>query len=116
VTTPLENYEYYAARVDRINAVRAHHLILRLVVALIIVVLVLAAITGASNEIAQPGTPDSLAKAAADISAREDSVHYRNCAEARAAGVAPIYEGQPGYREGLDGDDDGIACEPYHPR
>jgi len=43
-------------------------------------------------------------------------VHYRNCAAAWAAGAAPIYRGQPGYEERLDGDDDGIACEPYHRR
>ena len=36
---------------------------------------------------------------------------YRNCAEARAAGAAPIYRGEPGYREKLDRDNDGIACE-----
>ena len=41
------------------------------------------------------------------------SVYYSGCNEARAAGVAPIYRGQPGYREGMDGDGDGIACEPY---
>ena len=39
--------------------------------------------------------------------------HYWNCDEARAAGVAPIYEGEPGYRSEMDGDDDGVACEPY---
>lgn len=39
------------------------------------------------------------------------SVYYANCAAARAAGVAPIYQGQPGYRAGLDRDGDGIACE-----
>lgn len=39
--------------------------------------------------------------------------HWSRCDEARAAGTAPIYEGEPGYREGLDGDSDGIACEPY---
>lgn len=38
---------------------------------------------------------------------------FRNCAEARAAGVAPIYRGQPGYAPHLDRDHDGIACEPY---
>jgi excalibur calcium-binding domain-containing protein len=38
-------------------------------------------------------------------------VYYPNCAAARAAGVAPIYRGQPGYRSGLDRDGDGIACE-----
>ncbi|WP_370493374.1 DUF1524 domain-containing protein [Mycobacterium sp. pW045] len=38
-------------------------------------------------------------------------VYFPNCAAARAAGVAPILAGQPGYRPGLDGDGDGIACE-----
>ena len=38
-------------------------------------------------------------------------VYYKNCAEARAAGVTPIHKGQPGYRPGLDRDGDGIACE-----
>lgn len=42
-----------------------------------------------------------------------DRVYFRNCAAARAAGAAPIYWGRPGYREQLDGDSDGIACEPY---
>lgn len=44
------------------------------------------------------------------------NVHYRNCAEARAAGAAPIYRGEPGYEERMDGDHDGIACEPYYGR
>jgi endonuclease YncB( thermonuclease family) len=39
------------------------------------------------------------------------SVYYRNCSEARAAGAAPIYRGQPGYRPALDRDGDGVACE-----
>jgi len=38
-------------------------------------------------------------------------VYYGKCADAWAAGVAPLYKGQPGYRPGLDGDKDGIACE-----
>lgn len=38
-------------------------------------------------------------------------VYYANCAEARAAGAAPIYRGQPGYRPALDRDGDGVACE-----
>ena len=37
--------------------------------------------------------------------------YYKNCKEARAAGVAPIYRGQPGYAKHLDRDGDGIACE-----
>ena len=42
--------------------------------------------------------------------------YYANCDQARAAGVAPIYRGQPGYRPEMDGDNDGIACEPYRGR
>lgn len=41
------------------------------------------------------------------------NVFFRNCAAARAAGAAPLYRGQPGYRPQLDGDSDGAACEPY---
>jgi hypothetical protein len=39
------------------------------------------------------------------------SAYYRNCAAARAAGAAPLHIGEPGYRSGLDGDSDGVACE-----
>ncbi len=39
------------------------------------------------------------------------SAYYPNCAAARAAGAAPLYRGQPGYRPGLDRDNDGVACE-----
>lgn len=39
------------------------------------------------------------------------SAYYKNCTEARKAGVTPIYRGQPGYRPALDRDNDGIACE-----
>jgi hypothetical protein len=38
-------------------------------------------------------------------------VYYANCAEARAAGAAPLAAGEPGYRPGLDRDKDGIACD-----
>ncbi|MGW0036321.1 excalibur calcium-binding domain-containing protein [Gordonia sp. NPDC003376] len=39
------------------------------------------------------------------------SVSYSSCAEARAAGAAPLYRGQPGYSSRLDRDGDGVACE-----
>lgn len=39
------------------------------------------------------------------------AVSYASCAEARAAGVAPISKGQPGYSTRLDADKDGIACD-----
>lgn len=35
--------------------------------------------------------------------------YYPNCASARAAGVAPIRRGQPGYSRKLDRDGDGVA-------
>ena len=40
-----------------------------------------------------------------------EDVYYDNCAAARAAGAAPLYRGDPGYRSDMDGDGDGIACE-----
>ena len=43
-------------------------------------------------------------------------VYYRGCNEVRAAGKAPLYRGEPGYRPEMDGDGDGIACEPYRGR
>jgi hypothetical protein len=39
------------------------------------------------------------------------NVYYANCTAARAAGAAPLYRGDPGYRSGLDRDGDGVACE-----
>jgi len=41
---------------------------------------------------------------------------FSSCAEARAAGVAPMRRGDPGYSLRLDRDGDGIACEPYRGR
>ncbi len=51
-----------------------------------------------------------------EIAGRQISAYYRNCDAARAAGADPIYRGEPGYRSELDGDADGIACEPYRRR
>ena len=39
------------------------------------------------------------------------AAYYPNCSAARAAGVAPLYRGQPGYASKLDRDNDGVACE-----
>ena len=32
------------------------------------------------------------------------------CEQAKAAGIAPMYAGRPGYREELDADGTGVAC------
>ncbi|MDQ3289241.1 MAG: excalibur calcium-binding domain-containing protein [Pseudomonadota bacterium] len=42
---------------------------------------------------------------------RGASAPYRNCDAARAAGVAPVRRGDPGYGRHLDRDNDGIGCE-----
>lgn len=57
-------------------------------------------------------TPLTIAPAPATTGpAAPEAVYYPNCAAARAAGAAPLYRGEPGYRSDMDGDDDGIACE-----
>ena len=56
--------------------------------------------------------PSSKASPALPVSSASN-VYYAGCDEARAAGAAPIYRDQPGYRPDMDGDDDGIACEPH---
>ena len=37
--------------------------------------------------------------------------YFANCSAARAAGAAPVREGQPGYGRKLDQDGDGVGCE-----
>jgi len=36
---------------------------------------------------------------------------FANCSEARVAGAAPVFEGDPGYGSHLDRDGDGVGCE-----
>ena len=50
--------------------------------------------------------------AVASPPAQDRTVTYSGCNEVRAVGRAPLYAGQPGYSEKMDGDGDGIACEP----
>jgi hypothetical protein len=58
----------------------------------------------------QPAPPPAVAPTPAGPPA-STAVYYANCAAARAAGAAPLRAGQPGYREQMDGDRDGVACE-----
>jgi hypothetical protein len=84
-------------------------------------ILLAAAPLGLAVGYAWSAIPAATAKLASNAPARagqtaediEHSVYYARCADAWAAGKAPIFRGQPGYREALDGDSDGIACEPY---
>jgi hypothetical protein len=52
-----------------------------------------------------------LPTAPAPVTTAASSAYYANCTEARAAGVTPLYEGEPRYRAALDHDHDGVACE-----
>jgi excalibur calcium-binding domain-containing protein len=63
----------------------------------------------------QPSPTAAEYERAADIGPADEpaveSVYYRNCSAARAAGAAPIEQGEPGYAPHLDRDGDGVACE-----
>ncbi|RZA28097.1 MAG: excalibur calcium-binding domain-containing protein, partial [Proteobacteria bacterium] len=47
---------------------------------------------------------------------RSSGYMYRNCDQAWAAGAAPMRRGHAAYNPNLDGDNDGLACEPYRRR
>ena len=65
--------------------------------------------TTTTNAPARPTNPPALVPTHPTVPAQ--TVTYRNCAEARAAGVTPLLRGQPGYSPNLDRDGDGRACE-----
>ena len=59
----------------------------------------------------EPAQPEEPAQRPQQDPKKSTSTYYANCTEAKAAGAAPMYEGDPGYRSGLDRDHDGIACD-----
>ena len=76
----------------------------------------LAAAVSANGGAARIGSAVHEAAVSAGMVRRNAPIlgaHYSGCDDARAAGVAPLYIGEPGYRTEMDGDDDGVACEPY---
>ena len=78
----------------------------------------LAPVGGSTQADTPTAATTSTATASADTvspatAPTADTVYYPGCNAARAAGAAPIYRGQPGYRVEMDGDLDGIACEPH---
>ncbi len=64
--------------------------------------------TAATQEVPAPQPTQEPAPQPAQ---QDTNVYYKNCAAVRAAGKAPLYQGQPGYSSKLDRDGDGIACE-----
>ena len=55
------------------------------------------------------GSADSEEEATSEPEPQKE--FYANCDDAKAAGAAPMYKGDPGYRPELDRDKDGIACD-----
>lgn len=83
---------------------------------------IVGAAAGVGSIATTPEGRDTIVATAKDVGvaigivrerAPQDGDYWRRCDDARAAGTAPIHRGEPGYREGLDADYDGIACEPY---
>ncbi|MGG4495607.1 MBL fold metallo-hydrolase [Brevibacillus reuszeri] len=64
-----------------------------------------------SAESVQPVSKPSDISPSPTTTEQLETVYYKNCAEAKAAGAAPLRKGDPGYRAALDRDNDGIACE-----
>ena len=70
-----------------------------------------AAAQAAAEQAARDAAARQAVPAPAPAAPAPSSVYYANCAAAKAAGAAPLYAGQPGYRPAMDGDSDGVACE-----
>ncbi len=66
--------------------------------------------TGPSNSAVEP-LPTTTPPTTATAAPTAGPVTFQNCAEAEAAGAAPINRGEPGYSSKLDRDGDGVACE-----
>lgn len=74
----------------------------------------IAPVVGLAGIAVYQATPSNVLLSPEEARQREDSIYYRNCEAVRLAGKAPLHRGDPGYREGIDGDSDGVACEPYY--
>lgn len=79
---------------------------------LILALIGIAGISWAGKKLGLVGSDEPLGL----TSVTSSDVYYQYCRDARAAGAAPLYRGDPGYRPALDADNDGVACEPYYGR
>lgn len=71
---------------------------------------------GGTARIMEAVKPVAVAAGLMRARAPQAGDHWSGCDEARAAGSAPIYYSEPGYDRWMDGDGDGVACEPYRGR
>ena len=69
------------------------------------------AFAGASYALA-PNAPGK-AEIRREWKKRTTDQHYSGCSQARANNHQDIASWEPSYREHMDGDGDGLACEPY---
>lgn len=67
--------------------------------------------TGGNGLAAPAGTVTVVATATPATSSITVPTTVRNRTEARAAGAAPVYRGDPGWADKLDRDGDGVGCE-----
>lgn len=84
---------------------------------LLLGVLSIGAVVGVGSIMVDEG-PSAVMTRAADLldnRARKPQPgdSWSGCNAPRELGTAPIYRGEPGYSENMDGDGDGIACEVY---
>jgi hypothetical protein len=68
------------------------------------------AVAAAVSQAEAEAATESVTAPADDTSGGGD-VYYENCDAARAAGAAPISQGEPGYAAHLDRDGDGVGCD-----
>lgn len=59
----------------------------------------------------EPTTAEPAPEPPAQPEPAPQQAYYSSCRDAKAAGAAPLYRDDPGYRSGLDRDGDGVACE-----
>ena len=108
---------YYPRSGKRRNSKRRSGLLgylsrMRIIDILILVLIGIAGISWAGSKLELVGSDEPLGL----TSVTSSDVYYRYCRDARAAGAAPLYRGDPGYRPALDADNDGVACETYYGR
>jgi hypothetical protein len=76
-------------------------------------ILLAAVMLGGIGGYALSTLPPAITQSPAERQQIEQSAYYSGCNAVRAASKAPLYAGQPGYRVEMDGDGDGVACEPH---
>lgn len=70
-----------------------------------------AAAEAAAQQAAKPAPAAPAVPAPAPVAPAPAAVYYQNCDAVRAAGAAPLYANQPGFRAALDRNSNGVACE-----